>query len=81
MLSGKLQGEIGRIGAVAGWIVVVYLWIRFDLWYIFALYFIIHFLEAVTVGIAKGKAAGYSTIDSFLFTLLFGFTWWKYIYK
>ena len=72
-------GELLRASAVVLWILLIYLWVQFDLWYVLLFLFVAHFLEAVTIGMRKGKAAGYSSTDSFTFTLVFGFTWWKYI--
>ena len=78
-MSEKSQGELLRAGAVAGWAVVTYLWVKFGMWYAFVLYLLIHLIEAFTIGLKRGRAAGYSTADSILYTLIFGFTWWKYL--
>ncbi len=78
-MSEERFGELARMGAVAGWALVTYLWVQFGMWYIFVLYLIIHLLEAFTVGLKKGKEAGFSTVDSMLYTFIFGFTWWKYL--
>lgn len=78
-MSKKLEGELGRIGAVILWVILVFLWVRYGLWYLFAAILALHLLETAVVGVKKGTAAGYSPVDSFLFTLIFGFTWWKYL--
>lgn len=80
MMSKKIQGELLRVGAVALWILLVFLWVQFELWYILLLLFVAHFIEAVTIGLSKGRVAGYSPTDSFTFTLVFGFTWWRYLH-
>ncbi len=78
-MSTKTWGELLRFGAVIGWALVIYLWVQFGLWYIFAVYLGIHLSEALTVGLKKGKEAGFSLPDSFLYTFIFGFTWWHYL--
>lgn len=79
-MSKKKQGELLRASAVVLWVLLIYLWVQFELWYIVLFLFVAHFIEAVTFGLRKGKAAGYSSTDSFTFTLVFGFAWWKYIH-
>lgn len=80
LVVNKSQGgEVLRIGAVAGWALVTYLWIEWGLWYLFLIYFGIHLGEAFSIGLKKGKEAGYSSLDSFLYTFIFGFTWWHYL--
>ncbi len=78
-MSEKRLGELARFGAVAGWALVIYLWTQFGMWYVFALYLALHLFEAFTVGLKKGRAAGFSTADSMLYTFIFGFTWWKFL--
>ncbi len=78
-MSGKSRGELLRLTAIIGWAAVFFLWLQFDLWYLFAAYFAIHLLEACTIGLKRGRAAGYTILDSFTYTFVFAFTWWYYL--
>ncbi|HOB87666.1 MAG TPA: hypothetical protein PKO38_08255 [Bacillota bacterium] len=78
-MSKKVEGELGRIGAILLWVILLFLWAHYDLWYLFVACLALHLAETVLVGVKKGTAAGYSPVDSFLYTLIFGFTWWKYL--
>ena len=62
-MSEKSQGVLFRSGALAGWAIVTYLWVKFVMWYAFVLYLLIHLIEAFTIGLKRGRAAGYSTAD------------------
>ncbi len=78
-MDKQRQGEVARACAIVGWFLVAFLWASFNLWYLFAAYLLLHLVEALTVGVKKGTAAGYSKNDSFLYTFVFGFTWWHYL--
>lgn len=68
-----------QAGSVAGWALVVFLWIQYGWWYFFAAYFALHIFETFTVGLKKGRAAGRSDAESMLKTFIFGFTWWYFL--
>jgi hypothetical protein len=78
-MNKENKGLIGKIGTLIMWIVFVLLWVFKDWWFLTVGLMIIHFCEAIFIGIKKGKEHGHRQINSFFLTWAFGFTWWKYL--
>ena len=70
-MSKKVEGELGRIGAILLWVILLFLWAHYDLWYLFVACLALHLAETVLVGVKKGTA-GLFPVDSFLYTLILG---------
>lgn len=72
----------GQILSIIQWVVLLACGIFIPFWWgrMFALaMFVIHSAEAVKYGLPKGKAHGYTALESLSLTWLYGFTWWKYL--
>ena len=70
-----------KISSILMWILLIWLWIGKDLWYIFVIMAFLHILEVVGKKHVIGVDAGDSKIKAILFTLIFGFGYWLPIQK
>lgn len=81
-MDNEKKATIGQILSIVQWIILIGLAIYFPKvwgWIIPSAMFIIHTLEAVGIGIKRGKLNGYTVLESLCLTWLYGFTWWKYL--
>lgn len=81
-MNNQKKATIGQILSIVQWVILIGLGIYFPKiwgWIIPSTMFVIHTLEAVGIGIQRGKLNGYTTLESLCLTWLYGFTWWKHL--
>lgn len=81
-MKNNKKTVIGQLLSIFQWAVLLACGIFIPFWWgwVFPLaMFVIHSAEAVKYGIPKGKAHGYTPLESLCLTWLYGFTWWKYL--
>lgn len=68
--------NVGKVGCLGLYHVGLVSGIKKKKWFLFNLILILHFIEAVLIGIKTGFENGMNKLSSAVCTLLFGFTWW-----
>ena len=79
-INSKKFWLIQEVSVIILWFVFILLWVIMDWYWPFVILLILHLSENV-VSHKKVAGKGYSTMEVFLYTLVFGYTWWIPVQK
>lgn len=78
--NSKTFWLIQEVSVIVLWGIFIFLWINMGWYWPVVILLILHLSENL-VSHKKVAGKGYSTLETFLYTLIYGYTWWIPVQK